>query len=84
MIGTDESKEALKGIKRDAASGPGKCSLKFIKDLPPEELSPIFNKWWSSGIPEEAVKCRTTLLPKSIKERNLVGNWKPIMTGTIY
>ena len=78
-----EVKEALKGIKRDTASGPDKCRLKDIKDLSTEEVSAIFNKWWSSGIPEEAVECRTTLLPKSINEREQVGNWKPITIGNL-
>ena len=78
-----EVKEALKGIKRDTASGPDKCRLKDIKDLSTEEVSAIFNKWWSSGIPEEAVECRTTLLPKSINEREQVGNWKPIAIGNL-
>ena len=68
-IETNEVKEALKGIKQDTVSGPDKCRLKDIKDLTAEEISVIFNKWWSSGIPEEAVKCRTSLLPKLIEDQ---------------
>ena len=82
-IGTNEVQETLKVIKRDIALGPDKCRLKDNKDLPTEETSAIFNKWWSSGIPEEAVKCRTSLLPKSIKEREQVGNWRPITIGNL-
>ena len=82
-IETNEVKEALKGMKRDTASGPDKCRLKDIKDLSTEEISAIFNKWWSSDISEEAVKCRTSLLPKSIKGREQVGNWRPITIGNL-
>ena len=37
-IETNEVKEALKGMKRDTASGPDKCRLKDIKDLSTEEI----------------------------------------------
>ena len=80
---TNEVKEALNGMKRDTASGPDKCRLKDIKDLSTEEISAIFNKWWSSDISEEAVKCRTSLLPKSIKGREQLGNWRPITIGNL-
>lgn len=62
-----EVKEALKRIKRNTDSGPDKCRLKDIKDLSTEEISAIFNKCWSSDIPEEAIKCRAILPPKSVK-----------------
>ena len=82
-ITNNEVKEALKGIKRDTASGPDKCRLRDIKDLSTEGISAIFNKWWILGISEEGVKCRATLLPKSVKDREQVGNWRRITIGNL-
>ena len=82
-ITNNEVKEALKGIKRDTASGPDKCRLRDIKDLSTEGISAIFNKWWILGIPEEGVRCRATLLPKSVKDREQVGNWRRITIGNL-
>ena len=78
-----EVKEALKGIKRNTASGPDKCRLKDIKDPSTEEISAISNKWWSCDIPEEAIKCRAILPPKSVKEREQLGDWRPITIGNL-
>lgn len=75
VITTEEVKEALKGIKRDTSAGPDRCCLGGIKDFNYHELATRFNKWWSEGIPEEAVQCRTTLLlPKSLNDRDQVGS----------
>ena len=82
-ITNNEVKEALKGIKWDTASGPDKCRLRDIKDLSTEGISAIFNKWWILGISEEGVKCRATLLPKSVKDREQVGNWRRITIGDL-
>ena len=82
-ITNNEVKEALKGIKRDTVSGPDKCRLRDIKDLSTEGISGIFNKWWILGISEEGVKCRATLLPKSVKDREQVGNWRRITIGDL-
>ena len=82
-ITNNEVKEALKGIKRDTASGPDKCRLRDIKDLSTEGISAIFNKWWILGISEEGVKCRATLLPISVKDREQVGNWRRITIGNL-
>ena len=82
-ITNNEVKEALKGIKGDTASGPDKCRLRDIKDLSTEGISAIFNKWWILGISEEGVKCRATLLPKSVKDREQVGNWRRITIGDL-
>ena len=82
-ITNDEIKEALKGIKRDTTSGADKCRLCDIRNLTIEEISAIFSKWWSLGIPDEVVKCKTTLLPKSVKESEKVGNWRPIIIGNL-
>lgn len=83
VITIDEVQEALKGIKRGTAAGPDKCKLSDLKDLTSEELAAIFNKWWGEGIPDEAIMCRTSLLPKSVGDREQVGNWRPITIGNL-
>lgn len=82
-IGVDEVKEALRGIICDTGVGPDKCCLSDIKGLSAEEVEAIFSKWWSSGKPDAAVKCRTSLLPKALKERDQVGNWRLITIGNL-
>ena len=67
-IGLDEVKEALRGIIRDTGVGPDKCCLSDIKGLSTEEIKAIFSKWWGSGKPDAAFKCRTSLLPKALKK----------------
>ena len=80
---TEKSKKHLKELKETLPQDQINADSKTLKDLSTKEVSAIFNKWWSSGIPEEAVKCRTTLLPKSVKEREQVGNWRPITIGNL-
>ena len=79
MVTVDEVQEALKGIKRGTAAGPDKCKLSDVKDLTSQELAAIFNKWWGEGIPNVA----TSLLPKTIKDRDQVENWRPITIGNL-
>ena len=83
LITVDEVQEALKGIKRGTAAGPDKCKLSDVKDLTSQELAAIFNKWCGEGIPNAAIMCRTSLLPKTIKDRDQVGNWRPITIGNL-
>ena len=80
---TEKSKKHLKELKETLPQDQINADSKTLKDLSTKEVSAIFNKWWSSGIPEEAVKCRTTLLPKSVKEREQVGNWRPTTIGNL-
>ena len=69
VITIEEVKEALKGIKRNTSAGPDRCCSGDIKDFNHHELATRFNKWWSEGIPEEEVQCRTTsILPKSLND----------------
>ena len=83
VITSDEVQEALKGIKRGTVAGSDKCKLSDLKDLTSQELAAIFNKWWGEGIPDAATMCRTSLLPKSIRDREQVGNWRPITIGNL-
>ena len=84
VITVDEVQdEALKGIKRGTVAGPDKCKLSDVKDLLSQELAAIFNKWWGEGILNAALMCRTSLLPKTTKERDYVGNWRPITIGNL-
>ena len=84
-IAIEGIKEAMKGIKLDTSADPDKCCLGDIKDLNQyeHELVTVFNKWWSDGVPEEVVQCRTTLLLKSLNGRDKVGSWRPINIGNI-
>lgn len=79
----DEVQEALKGIKQGTGAGSDKCKLSDLKDLTFQELAAIFNRWWGEGTPDATKMCRTCLLPKSIRVREQVGNWRLIMTGNL-
>ena len=83
MITVDEVQETLKGIKTGTAAGPDKCILSDVKDFTSQELAVIFSKWWGNEIPDAATMCRTSLLPKSIKEKDQVGNWRPVTIGNL-
>ena len=59
--------EALKCIKRDTAAGPGKCRLSDIVDLTSQKF-----------LRNAAATCRTSVLPKTIKDEDQVGNSEPV------
>ena len=71
-------------IKRDTAAGPDQMNLKELKQIKPEKIALILNKWWGNEIPDSVKECRTTLLPKTNEEREKVGNWRPITIGNLF
>ena len=82
-IGETEVRTCRGEMNRKTASGLDLAGIAELNQLTDKQISMIFNRWWGLVIPDTAKECKTTLLPKTIEDREDVGNWRPITIGNV-